>query len=377
MRTIPDIGPLMLPLEEAIRSKLVPALTEYHIVNDAERDLLSLPVRYGGLGLINPSDVANIEFENSMTLTAELRSKITGNSSLIDNEHARRSTKNKREQNYTEKLDLARNGISSGQLKLHEINQMPGASAWLSAMPLVENNFWLSKREFWDAVRLRYKWELKKTPSHCACGHSFDVTHALSCPLGGLVILRHNEIRDITAELLTEVCKDVRKEPPLEQLSGENFPNRSANRTDEARLDVSATGLWVPYQKAFLDVRVFNPSAKKYRTIDQAFIMNEREKKNEYCQRVLQIENGTFNPLVFSINGGMGKECAAVYKRIAQMMADKRESTSYSDCITFIRTRLSFAVLRSAMRCIRGSRKLNNRVPIDEQDISLVMESCD
>jgi hypothetical protein len=312
-----------------------------------------------------------------MKLTAELTSKITGKTPSIDPEHARLSTKNKRDQRYAEKLVTVRNGISSAQARLLEINQMPGASSWLSVIPLVENNFWLSKREFWDAIRLRYKWELTNTPSHCACGHSFDVTHALSCPLGGLVVLRHNEIRDITAELLTEVCKDVRKEPPLEQLSGENFPNRSANRTDEARLDVSATGLWVPYQKAFLDVRVFNPSAKKYRAIDQAFIMNEREKKNEYCQRVLQVENGTFSPLVFSINGGMGKECMAVYKRIAQMMADKRESTSYSECITFIRTKLSFAVLRSAMRCIRGSRKLNNRLPIDEHDISLVMELCD
>jgi hypothetical protein len=377
MRTIPDIGPLMLPLEEAIRSKLIPALTEYQIVNDAERDLLSLPVRYGGLGLINPSDVANIEFENSVILTAELTSKITGNSSLIDNENAQRSTKIKREQKYTEKLVLARNGISSGQLKLLEINQMPGASAWLSAMPLVENNFWLSKREFWDAVRLRYKWELKKTPSHCACGEGFDITHALSCPLGGFVILRHNEIRDITAELLAEVCKDVRIEPPLEQLTGETFPNRSANVADEARLDVSATGLWIPYQKAFLDMMVINPSAKRYRSIKQAFTSNENKKKQDYCQRVLEVENGSFSPCIFSINGGMGRECTAVYKRIAQLLCEKREGTSYSECITFIRTKLSFAIVRSALRCIRGSRKLKDRLPIQDHDIHSMMEVCD
>ena len=52
---------------------------------------------------------------------------------------------------------------------------------------------------------------------------------------GGFVTLRHNEVRDITTSLLNEVCKDVHKEPPLIQLTGETFEQRTANTSDEAR----------------------------------------------------------------------------------------------------------------------------------------------
>ena len=68
--------------------------------------------------------------------------------------------------------------------------------------------------------------------------------------------LRHNEVRDFTGKLLNEVCKDVRKEPSLLALNGEQMNHRRANKNDEARLDISATGFWTPGQRVFLDVRV-------------------------------------------------------------------------------------------------------------------------
>ena len=36
---------------------------------------------------------------------------------------------------------------------------------------------------------------------------------------------------------------------------------------------------------------------------------HEQEKKRNYNRRIMNIENGTFTPLVFSVFGGMGKEC--------------------------------------------------------------------
>ena len=41
------------------------------------------------------------------------------------------------------------------------------------------------------------------------------------CRHGGLTFVRHNDLRDITAELLSKVCNDVAIEPPLQSLSGE------------------------------------------------------------------------------------------------------------------------------------------------------------
>ena len=53
LRTLPDITDLLEPLERAISDVLIPSLLE-HQVTEIERDLLALPVRMGGLGLVNP-----------------------------------------------------------------------------------------------------------------------------------------------------------------------------------------------------------------------------------------------------------------------------------------------------------------------------------
>ena len=47
---------------------LVPAITE-HVTTQEERDLLELPVRLGGLGLVNPARTASQEYEASVRIT--------------------------------------------------------------------------------------------------------------------------------------------------------------------------------------------------------------------------------------------------------------------------------------------------------------------
>ena len=85
-----------------------------------------------------------------------------------------------------------------------------GPSAWLTVLPLQNLGFNL-KREFHDAVKLRYNWPVDDIPSTCACGEAFTVDHSMICKLhvGGCVTQRHNELRDLGAELLRMVCSDV------------------------------------------------------------------------------------------------------------------------------------------------------------------------
>ena len=96
---------------------------------------------------------------------------------------------------------------------------------------------------FWDSVYLRFGIQLPRLPVSCVCGAKFDVQHALSCKIGGFVGIRHNEVRDFTAEILDEVCSDVAVEPLLTPLSGEQFNLRSTTTEEHARLDVSARGI--------------------------------------------------------------------------------------------------------------------------------------
>ena len=97
-------------------------------------------------------------------------------------------------------------------------------------------NFNLNKREFRDAVKLRYDWEIADLPAMCTCGDLFTVDHAMVCRHGGLIIQRHNEIRDLEAEMLRMVSTDVEIEPVLQEITGEEL-NRGANRAPDARLD--------------------------------------------------------------------------------------------------------------------------------------------
>ena len=68
-----------------------------------------------------------------------------------------------------------------------------GASSWLTAVPLKDMNFDLSKREFRDALRLRYDWPIPDSPPVCVCGCSFTVDHAMICQRGGLIKQRHRQ----------------------------------------------------------------------------------------------------------------------------------------------------------------------------------------
>ena len=66
------------------------------------------------------------------------------------------------------------------------------------------------------------------------------------------------------ADLLAEVCKDVSVKPLLNPLSGEILSFWISNVSAEARLDVSAWGVWTKNQRAFFDIRVFNLNTQKF-----------------------------------------------------------------------------------------------------------------
>ena len=74
--------------------------------------------------------------------------------------------------------------------------------------------------------------------------------------------MRHNEVRDLTANLKTEVCHDVCIEPALQPVTGERSTGASAITDEGARLDIAASGFWGGRNEcAFFDVRIFNSHA--------------------------------------------------------------------------------------------------------------------
>ena len=181
------------------------------------------------------------------------------------------------------------------------------------------------------------------------------------CKKGGFIIQRHNELRDLEADLLSMVCNGVEIEPQLQDVTGEQLSSGS-NLAREARLDIHARGFWEQYQSVFFVIRVCHPNAESYKQLEpkQIYRLHENEKKRSYSRRVLDIEHGSFTPLVFTSTGGMGPECLRFHSRLAELIANKK-GEHYSRTISWIRARTSFALLRSALICLRESRLIRRR----------------
>ena len=148
----------------------------------------------------------------------------------------------------------------------------------------------------------------------------------------------------------------------------------SGNKKERARLDVSGVGVWGPYEKTFLDIRVMHPNSPSYmnKSVEQVYTEHENQKKNKYLERVLQIEKGSFTPIVLSTYGGFAPEAEKHHRRIATLIANKRNE-NYADVINHIRTRLSYSLMKSIMTAARGVRgKKRSEAPISSVEFSLV-----
>ena len=55
------------------------------------------------------------------------------------------------------------------------------------------------------------------------------------------------------------------------------------------------------------------------------FKEQEEETKRKLKQRVRYVEMGSFTPLVFGTNGGMGDDCNCFFKRVAEKISEKNE----------------------------------------------------
>ena len=377
-RTLPDIQDLLKPLEDAIANVFLPALLE-HNCSPIEREILALPVRKGGIGVANPCNEAQLEYQASRKITAPLVKRIELQMHEIPDDSEiqvlKQDVRKEKSGVLSERVESVVENASPKMKRMIELASEKGASSWLTVIPMSEMDFTLNKREFRDALKLRYNWPIKDNPTRCACGDFFNIDHAMICKQGGFIIQRHNELRDLEADLLNVVCNDVEIEPVLQDVRSEIL-NSGSNTSQEARLDVHARGFWERQRSAFFDIRVCHPNAESYQelTPKQIYCMHENEKKRMYNQRVTDIEQGTFTPLVFTTTGGMGEECKKYHSRLAELIAMK-QGEKYSKTIAWIRAKISFSIIRSALLCLRGTRRLKNKkCNMKEIDIEIETE---
>ena len=346
--------------------------------DEEERKVLSLPVKEGGLGIRKVGPSADDCYDLSVKVTKPLTKQILLQSDKLPKLEDVMESKSTAVLAFKTKQGEAHKDIktSQDQQTQRTLEQLsaPGASSWLGALPLECHNFNLSKSEFQDALALRYNRHIKNLPSTCPCGKVFDVTHALNCHLGGFINVRHNRIRDLECSLLKSILHDVESEPPLQPVINRNGYKKSAKLEDNARLDVRARSFWREGQNAFFDVRVTNADCESQQDSSLKAVLRDHEntKKLHYNRRVMEVEHGTFTPLVFTTTGVMGHECSIFHKALAEKISTKKNER-YDDIMRYLRVKLSFLALKATLMCLRGSRTVKKNVEATVSDFTLAL----
>ena len=74
---------------------------------------------------------------------------------------------------------------------------------------------------------------------------------------------------------------------------------------------------------------------------------------------MVRIEHGSFTPIVLSAMGGFGRETAKFTTRLIEKISEKKDLMN-SVVANFVRTKISFELVKAQVMCIRGSRTLRN-----------------
>ena len=85
---------------------------------------------------------------------------------------------------------------------------------------------------------------------------------------------------------------------------------------------------------------------------------------------MIKIEHDSFAPIVTSAYGGYGRETSRFLATLIDKVADKHNMEK-SIVANYIRTKLSFEIIRSQVLCIRGSRTLKKSV-LEIADVEVV-----
>jgi len=145
-------------------------------------------------------------------------------------------------------------------------------------LPIKAIGYALNKQEFTDALCMRYGWKVKGMPTHYACSEANSVDHSLICKMGSYTSMRHNSVTESQAQIVKEVCRDVQIRTTLLPITKNDY-ERKINTADNAKLDISARGLWNSCEKTFFDIRITHCTSQSYPGKSLAEIYQQHEER--------------------------------------------------------------------------------------------------
>ena len=154
LRTTPNIGDLLTPLETAVRYNLILALTGKVDLNGQMRRIIALPTRQGGLGMEDPKNQSHIKYQASRKVYNPITELILQQSGqpYSDASEKQRQAKGavmqEKRQSSAEASRVLLEELPDYTKQMVNLTAEKDASNWLSALPVAEHGFFLHKSAF-------------------------------------------------------------------------------------------------------------------------------------------------------------------------------------------------------------------------------------
>ena len=159
-RTVPGVGTLIGPIEEALREKSFPAIFGEEEINANFWQILGHSVKHGGLGIPDPRLSAESVYNTSKAASRELVDSLLGGSALTYVGHRacvrKASLATRRAKMHVDLGDMARQKELAGGEERNRLHRATRNGAWLSDVPHCLSGTELSQEEFRDNLCLRY-----------------------------------------------------------------------------------------------------------------------------------------------------------------------------------------------------------------------------
>ena len=141
--------------------------------------------------------------------------------------------------------------------------------------------------------------------------------------------------------------------------------------TNDERGDILVNNFWQRQRQCIFDVRVTDADAKSHRHKAPSAVLrqHEREKIRKYKKACLE-RRRDFTPLCYTADGMAGREARNAERRLGSHLAEKWERPN-SQIVFYVRSLMSFAIVRANSLLIRGSREKRSyriRPLIEDED---------
>ena len=198
-------------------------------------------------------------------------------------------------------------------------------------------HFDLTKSKFRDGNAIRYGWDPVQKTSLCACKENFTVAHALHCPKEWCTIMRQNKLCDYLVNWYLSWCRD--RTSTTTTIRSQGPPGLLESR----------------FNKVDFDVKTFNSMTKKVALKDvvkPTSTMSLFKKTNMNKEKLSGWENNILSACLRMHLWSWSISYKSVETIEIQALCAREHI--YADIISYLRSKISFALLGSSILCIRN-----------------------